>query len=1662
MYKYFILLISLLVITIFALNIGVLQTMTFLSAKESVDISLSANNVKRVSVIEYKASTTNIKYIKFRYNTPHEAVTYGDTSGKGPSIKHILQLGEFINKIKVYNAINSSGANGRGGGYVFVTNIGRELKAFPNNKLERKLSYTLPFYGRLGEDGEPSAKPIIGLKWVNSFGMRDLSILNNVAANPNGTTVVNDSSRHAIPVGIELGITPPNWNSTALQLFKRVENETGFKFNLVTNSSLDNTSAIAEFFDDVFEIDIDSIIAGNRINTDNHNYYKLIRFTKVLMDYGYKNIDECINSLADIRTIKTQQGFTTIEGLNTKGELTNEEATCYLHNSVKARREVVGSTMASDTIAVPGLKYRIFNSYFGMNINNGGVNLFPNRWQEEFESYRTKLRPLNSDNGKCRFHPNLLRTDTQEYRNAGVYTWNWIARRNYLVPCIIAEGTTTDLYYIKEMTKKPEGGSVLDNNDTGEYYTIELSGYFKPDTTGIWCFRCVSDDGAHFLIGGNRGGSPGLHGMADWDRIYTFRLEKDNYYDFLMVMGENWGGDNLFFQYGCVPDDMANYNSPAKLSNPRDIYWKSLIKTDGYFFLNPGSMTDDYSPQSSYSPEILAKAKQHWIDNGSNQTLATCTINMDIRPNPINMKDVYPNEITNHYPSHIQDMINSCPSSNPNECGFGNNDVSVMNLEYNRNTNAPVNVPSQVVASAANSLLAQGKQRGVYISSGSILPKVEEFTEGMRINEPKFILYLQALGNYGIEKEELPQKLKEYAVKFKVDIQDVKQIQALLTNFIDFNIRSEDDFDDFEILMKSQYRNFVTSSEYLEFMRMMISINLYYDGDSGQLAQYMDKITGYRINTFQKLKYFKKACEEIGITDVNSAIDALIAFGVTSYPAAVGNNGFIHKYKAYINSDTSVNGLLDIQKMTTFGVRIESFDNFISVDSNGVNYKLLKDYIDSHINFGVYYVNNRGSSKVYSYLKTILKAFKFSSNMNLYINYMTPTIPQMNSESEQELFKLNQYRAMGINNIGDYNYIYKDSPTQLGSKSRFNVEELITDETLLKFFEIDKRDRANYSDYKNRFAKTIQHMTSLGFNDVCNYFEFLKKLHTSLKYTYSTFKKDLSNKKTLFGTEYANYLNCNNKVSTKKPTTSSQASIYQAEDIPDEMSADMASTVRSGFTTYSESFVEGNMPDILASVNSLGINYYGEAVKDSKSSTWIDLNSFNQTLKTFDVNTPEDYDVFINSLNEFHITQYNFVEYTTLLLDFGVRVKTVKDFTNYITIIGVKYEGFKKFISIVMKLGVRMPDFVTFLCYIYSFGVTYDGDNDNSVFYKFLNTMISYGLLYKPAPDGMPGIAFMNAIDNFVYMVTRAQNKIDCAKASELMSKKSKVPQYVKYFFRPSEGVHLPANSPISRPIVDILDVIQTHDKELKDFAIKNRFIESGKLGFTPNTVIINGQFSLNLFDESLGRVPNIRSLYGDFYTFTNKFIVSQSKLIDIIALTSHIVESEYRILREKKYFSIQTLITTLERMEKYNIETNGKPDFANAYNKYAETINMLKMFPYFSQAVIVKYFSTSSDLDIPKDDIRATMNPDNLRCKPYINVEYNQNDCKKELFTNYSTGFGSSYNWNNSISSKTSPVQIYHNPNVLNQQTPPLLTIQNSNLFATYNPRDKYSNVNW
>lgn len=115
--------------------------------------------------------------------------------------------------------------------------------------------------------------------------------------------------------------------------------------------------------------------------------------------------------------------------------------------------------------------------------------------------------------------------------------------------------------------------SPLTTGYTGDFYSIQWLGYFRPSTTETYTFYTESDDASYLWIGAtavsgfttsnavvNNGG---LHAMQE--RSGTISLTAGVYYNIRIQFGENEGGD----------DCIVRYSTPtiSKTTNMTNLIW---------------------------------------------------------------------------------------------------------------------------------------------------------------------------------------------------------------------------------------------------------------------------------------------------------------------------------------------------------------------------------------------------------------------------------------------------------------------------------------------------------------------------------------------------------------------------------------------------------------------------------------------------------------------------------------------------------------------------------------------------------------------------------------------------------------------------------------------------------------------------------------------------------------------------------------------------------------------------------------------------------------------------------------------------------------------------------------------------------------------------------
>ena len=108
---------------------------------------------------------------------------------------------------------------------------------------------------------------------------------------------------------------------------------------------------------------------------------------------------------------------------------------------------------------------------------------------------------------------------------------------------------------------------------TGDYYSIQWLGYFRPSTTETYTLYTDSDDASYLWIGATAVSgfttsnalvqNGGLHGMQE--RSGSIALTAGVYYNIRIQFGENAGGDDCIVRYSTP--------SIAKTTNMTNLIW---------------------------------------------------------------------------------------------------------------------------------------------------------------------------------------------------------------------------------------------------------------------------------------------------------------------------------------------------------------------------------------------------------------------------------------------------------------------------------------------------------------------------------------------------------------------------------------------------------------------------------------------------------------------------------------------------------------------------------------------------------------------------------------------------------------------------------------------------------------------------------------------------------------------------------------------------------------------------------------------------------------------------------------------------------------------------------------------------------------------------------
>lgn len=189
------------------------------------------------------------------------------------------------------------------------------------------------------------------------------------------------------------------------------------------------------------------------------------------------------------------------------------------------------------------------------------------------------------------------------------------------------------------------------NSDLRHYYSVEWTGYFIPDNTGIWTFSIDSDDASYFWIGDNaqngystnnaniKNGGP--HGMEK--RTCTRSVVKDQKYPIRLQFGELGGGHD--FVFGLIDatnrdrTDYANFlftlsTGRATVTGELDSFAlnKSVyysLKNDGSCYVNDPASTAQSSPNNYRYFTILSTQPTTSSGNANNRGSISASLSIN-------------------------------------------------------------------------------------------------------------------------------------------------------------------------------------------------------------------------------------------------------------------------------------------------------------------------------------------------------------------------------------------------------------------------------------------------------------------------------------------------------------------------------------------------------------------------------------------------------------------------------------------------------------------------------------------------------------------------------------------------------------------------------------------------------------------------------------------------------------------------------------------------------------------------------------------------------------------------------------------------------------------------------------------------------------------------
>lgn len=1629
MYKFLLVFIILLVILIIALNMGVLtplKTEPEIAEPEIAEPEVKegyTNATKKVAYIGYR-SGGRIDQITFGFNTG-ETVSYGGMGG-GQKTDIILGKNEHISQIEVYDVYPWSRwifwrfhGQYRGRTYIFITNTGRDLVIDVDGITDAAKIRTNPTYvlkSKLPEKYDPNVS-IIGIKWSASTDDNKQPV----------KTPTTDDAIHAWPYDIEIGAKPFVLDEKIYKtLFNEIEAKTGFKFNMVEAEKekklYNNVLAIVQHLDYVQQIVVSDIIDSGQINYQSPQYIKLVTFISELMRNGITDINELVELQANIRTTSsTKQGFTTIEGLTNDGRLTDAEAVCYINQDPNVGPAVAGDLVTSEE-DITGLNFKIYNGYFQSN------NVIPGSpfhiGNNPYLGYRGKSPGTVEKNGKEMELNNLLDALSSQDSKCPLDTVQTgkESRQNYGL-CLIANGRTVSTGNVQEATTDADTGKVhirLDNKS--EYYTVILTGYFKPDITDDWEFQVGGDDAVYLFIDTDTqtevrvSAVPDLHGMKE--STGKVRLTADKYYKLTFYFGENWGGDNMYLRFRCV-------NSP-KAKN-----WTS--RGFGFYFLTPGTRTKTvFNTMNEYPINVISNAKKYWENNG--------------KPNTYNCAPQW------------KPALNTADAINYGKANYADYRMTETSL-----------IPS--IERYKTEWENSGKPNA-YIYP---LPKAEPFVEGLEINESQINDYINEATSLNVLKQDIPSTLKDFKQTYGVDIKSPGKVTTFFAPLKEFGITDYNDLRSFKNILASENSGFIGVNQYGEFIQYMSTYGLKYN--TSGFNNFMNGIKSFRIDTFVRLKNFHTQTSSIGFgatTNPLQTIGTLQEFGVENYNQLVGYDqvkGFVDIMKGYAGADAN-NVPQYMAALLSYGINYNSFSNFIN-DSADVSAKVLIRYIQTYSSFGIKYIGIDRTNRRYNNIHNeFIELGSWTSNIG--------TIPGTEN-AEKRINIIEIYKSYGFATIGDVENVLVKQAVLSNGGSRLYLEHfikqfMIKDSIMTLFFDINDTTK---NQFKTRLDKALRDTHDL-FPEMCDFLTFISTLYTQKKVIYNTFKTYVEQNKQLFHAKMFHFIRCRNKYQSSTIGGSTSGSNASSSNSKPELP-----TNQQGFTTIREGF-EGTGSAIFDSTVPFGLtDINARPAYDPEYKVYKGISDLNVLMSSFEIDTVEKYKLFLDKMREFGVTSENIIKYTNKLRDFRIKYSNYLSFTVYIQTIGVTYSGFDEFIGAILSLGVYAEDFVPFLCHLYSFGITYE-PNADSQFFKFIRSMTQYGITYVPSGDpNYGGMKFTNAIKNFIFLLRYGVDSLDCtvsqvdtgmstdaqetqlrANAKEVVKKGETVKinrDYARYFF---DFTYVDTD-PITVPLTKIIDICKSMDPEMRDIVYLNPYAAQNKIGFVPN-ITTSGANNTPDANKVIPYPNEFRKNYRAFMKFfTDTNVESQVKggksqsyegedkpisvfLLDVALVTTFMKDAdgdnEYKDLK-KGILSISKLQKASQRMQDYNSSNNveNRPVYAT----YNISINTMRLFPYFSIEYMKYFMMNSPNMRISRIHKNAAKNPENGRCPPYIKVGYDEQECSNTFTTMADS--------NQLILQNTN----VHRPVQLNGKPHPTTTIQSSH-FGTWDPRPSFSSANW